>query len=60
MAERVAASGEPFRCAFDTGELHARARELGFSEIEDLGRAALVARYLRTCPPRPAPGRADI
>jgi len=58
MAERVAASGEPFRCYFDTPELHARASELGFSEIEDLGRAALVARYLPDLPvpPRPGPG----
>jgi methyltransferase (TIGR00027 family) len=58
MAERVAASGEPFRCYFDSGELHARARELGFSEIEDLDRAALVARYLPDfpAPPRPGPG----
>jgi methyltransferase (TIGR00027 family) len=58
MAERVAASGEPFRCYFDSGELHARARELGFSEIEDLDRAALVARYLPDfpVPPRPGPG----
>jgi methyltransferase (TIGR00027 family) len=58
MAERVAASGEPFRCYFDTPELHARARGLGFSEIEDLDRAALVARYLPDLPvpPRPGPG----
>ena len=58
MAERVAASGEPFRCYFDSGELHARARKLGFSEIEDLDRAALVARYLPDLPvtPRPGPG----
>jgi O-methyltransferase involved in polyketide biosynthesis len=58
MAERVAASGEPFRCYFDSAELHARARELGFSEIEDLDRAALVARYLPDLPvpPRPGPG----
>ena len=58
MAERVAASGEPFRCYFDSGELHARARELGFSEIEDLDRAALVARYLPdvSVAPRPGPG----
>ena len=58
MAERVAASGEPFRCYFDSPELHARARELGFSEIEDLDRAALVARYLPHLPvaPRPGPG----
>jgi methyltransferase (TIGR00027 family) len=58
MAERVAASGEPFRCYFDSAELHARAHELGFSEIEDLDRAALVARYLPDAPiaPRPGPG----
>jgi methyltransferase (TIGR00027 family) len=58
MAERVAAHGEPFRCYFETGELHARARRLGFAEIEDLDRAALVARYLPHLPvaPRPGPG----
>jgi methyltransferase (TIGR00027 family) len=58
LAERVAASGEPFRCYLDSDELHARARALGFSEIEDLDRAALVARYLPDLPvpPRPGPG----
>jgi methyltransferase (TIGR00027 family) len=58
MAERVAANGEPFRCYFDTPELHARARKLGFAKIEDLDRAALVARYLPDLPvpPRPGPG----
>jgi methyltransferase (TIGR00027 family) len=58
MAERVAASGEPFRCYFDSATLHARARGLGFSDIEDLDRAALVARYLPHLPvaPRPGPG----
>jgi methyltransferase (TIGR00027 family) len=58
MAERVAASGEPFRCYFDSAELHARARELGFSEIEDLDRTALIARYLPDLPtaPRSGPG----
>jgi methyltransferase (TIGR00027 family) len=58
MAERVATNGEPFRCYFDTPELHARARKLGFSDIEDLDRAALVARYLPDLPvpPRPGPG----
>jgi methyltransferase (TIGR00027 family) len=58
MAERVAASGEPFRCYFDSGELHARARELGFAEIEDLDRAALIGRYLPDLPiaPRSGPG----
>jgi methyltransferase (TIGR00027 family) len=58
MAERVAASGEPFRGYFDSGELRARAGELGFAEIEDLDRAALVARYLpdASVAPRPGPG----
>jgi methyltransferase (TIGR00027 family) len=58
MAERVAASGEPFRCDFDSAELHARARSLGFTEIEDLDRAALIGRYLPDfpVPPRSGPG----
>jgi methyltransferase (TIGR00027 family) len=58
MAERVAASGEPFRCYLDSAELHARGRQLGFSDIEDLDRAALAARYLPDLPvpPRPGPG----
>ena len=58
MAERVAASGEPFRGYFNSAELDARARKLGFSDIEDLDRAALVARYLPdlTVAPRPWPG----
>jgi hypothetical protein len=56
MAERVAASGEPFRCYLDSVALHARARGLGFSDIEDLNRAALVARYLPGSPVAPRPG----
>ncbi len=58
LAARVAASGEPFRCHLDTGALHRRARDLGFADIEDLDRAALVARYLPqvAVPPRPDPG----
>jgi methyltransferase (TIGR00027 family) len=58
MAESVAASGEPFRCYFETADLHARACKLGFSEIEDLDRAALASRYLPHLPvtPRPGPG----
>jgi methyltransferase (TIGR00027 family) len=58
MNERVAASGEPFRCYFNSAELHARALELGFSEIEDLDRAALVGRFLPNLPvaPRAGPG----
>jgi methyltransferase (TIGR00027 family) len=56
MAERVAASGEPFRCYLDTLELHERARALGYVDIEDLDRAALVARYLPQVPAKPRPG----
>jgi methyltransferase (TIGR00027 family) len=56
MAARVAASGEPFRCYLDTGALHRRARDLGFADIEDLDRAALVARYLPQVPVPPRPG----
>ena len=58
MAESVAARGEPFRCYFETENLHAGARRLGFAEIEDLDRAALVGRYLPHVPvaPRPGPG----
>ncbi len=46
MAEQVAAQGEPFRGFFDTADLHAQCRRLGYVEIEDLDRAALVALYL--------------
>lgn len=58
MAERVAASGEPFRCYLDTAALQERARGLGFAEIEDLDRAALVGRYLpdAAVAPRSGPG----
>jgi methyltransferase (TIGR00027 family) len=56
MAERVAASGEPFRCYLDSAALHARARKLGFTDIEDLDRAALVARFLPDLAVAPRPG----
>ncbi len=56
MAAHVAASGEPFRCFFDSDALHARARALGFVEIEDLDRAALAERYLTALPAKPRSG----
>jgi methyltransferase (TIGR00027 family) len=58
LAERVAEIGEPLRCFFNSVELHHRARALGFAEIEDLDRAALVGRYLPNLPvaPRAGPG----
>lgn len=62
MAERVATSGEPFRGYFETDDLHASARRLGFAEIEDFDRAALVGRYLPQSPvaPRPGPGGGHV
>ena len=58
MAEHVAASGEPFRCYLDSETLRTRALSLGFAEIEDLDRAALIKRYLPLLPvaPRSGPG----
>ena len=57
MAARVAAQGEPFRSYLDTASLHARGCALGYVEIEDMDRAALVARYLPQVPiPKPGPG----
>jgi O-methyltransferase involved in polyketide biosynthesis len=56
MAERVAASGEPFRCHLDTPALHQRARALGYVDIEDLDGAALVALYLPQVPATPRSG----
>ncbi len=56
MADQVAASGEPFRCYLDAPALHERARALGYVDIEDLDRAALVARYLPEVPAKPRRG----
>ena len=56
MAARVEASGEPFRCCLETAALHERARALGFFDIEDLDRAALVERCLPHLPVKPRPG----
>lgn len=51
MAERVAASGEPFRSFFEPEELLRDVEALGFSLVEDLDAATLNARYFQ--------GRAD-
>jgi methyltransferase (TIGR00027 family) len=56
IAARVAESGEPFRCYFETAALHRRARALGFVDIEDLDRAALVERILPHLPTKPRAG----
>jgi|HubBroStandDraft_6_1064221.scaffolds.fasta_scaffold156094_1 methyltransferase (TIGR00027 family) len=46
LAARVAAAGERFRSYFDTDSLEAQLRACGFAEIEDLGPAAIAARFL--------------
>jgi methyltransferase (TIGR00027 family) len=45
MARRVAAVGEPWRSSFDPATLARDLREMGFTRLEDLGPAALDARY---------------
>jgi methyltransferase (TIGR00027 family) len=45
MSARVAAAGEPWITHFDPGELQARLRGLGFTELEDLGPTELAARF---------------
>lgn len=44
-AERVARVGEPWLTFFDPPEIAAQLRDLGFHEIEDLGPAAMAARF---------------
>ncbi|HLW89458.1 MAG TPA: SAM-dependent methyltransferase [Terriglobales bacterium] len=44
-ASRVAELGEPWLNYFETDELGAKLRTLGFSEIEDLGPREIAARY---------------
>ncbi len=56
LAAKVAEQGEPFRCTLDTKALHARAGALGFADIEDLDRAALVERFLPAVAVKPRPG----
>jgi methyltransferase (TIGR00027 family) len=45
LAARVASVGETFRSDFESDDLHAKLRELGFREIEDLGPALIRERY---------------
>lgn len=44
-ADRVAKLGEPWLTYFEPAEIAAELRDSGFTEIEDLGPAALAARY---------------
>lgn len=45
LAARVAAAGEPFRLFFEPEQLARKLREIGFSEIEDLGSDEINRRY---------------
>ncbi|WP_306600809.1 SAM-dependent methyltransferase [Geothrix sp. 21YS21S-2] len=45
LERRVAAVGEHLRSRFETDELHARMRALGFRSIEDLGPAGIRNRF---------------
>jgi methyltransferase (TIGR00027 family) len=45
LAARVAAAGEPMNPGLETGDLHARLRALGFTELEDLGPADIRKRW---------------
>jgi len=49
-AERVAAVGEAWINFFDTAQLHRELGALGFPALEDLGPAAIVARYVPSEP----------
>jgi methyltransferase (TIGR00027 family) len=56
VGARVADMGEPLRAGWDTGRLHSLLREVGFGEIEDLGRPEIRARYLGVPPGREGGG----
>jgi methyltransferase (TIGR00027 family) len=45
LAARVSSVGEMFRTCWDTERLHARLRDLGYRQLEDLGPVEIVARY---------------
>jgi len=45
LSALVGSIGEPFRLFWEPGKLEVRLRQMGFGEIEDLGREQLNARY---------------
>jgi methyltransferase (TIGR00027 family) len=46
LAERTAAVGEPLLSTFEPAEMAALLRGAGFDEVEDLGRAEILTRFL--------------
>jgi methyltransferase (TIGR00027 family) len=53
LAARVASLGEAFVTLFESTDLHARLKTIGFHEIEDLSPREIVARYFPQRPERP-------
>lgn len=56
LRERVAGLGEPLQPGWETPDLHALLRACGFTDLEDLGRPEIRARYLGKPPGPAAPG----
>ena len=56
MAERVAASGEPFRCALETQALHERARAMGYRRDRGSGPRRSGRPLSAGAPVKPRPG----
>ena len=59
LVAHVAEVGEPLLPGLETEDLHAILRELGFGDIEDLGRREIRSRYLGL-PPGDADGDAHV
>jgi methyltransferase (TIGR00027 family) len=59
LVAHVADVGEPLRPGLETEDVHAMLRELGFTEIEDIGRREIRSRYLGQ-PPGDADGDAHV
>lgn len=59
LVDHVAEVGEPLRPGLEPEALHTMLRELGFDDVEDLGRREIRARYLGL-PPGDAHGDAHV
>jgi len=59
LEARVAELGEPFRGGWDIAEMTTLLTDLGFDDVEDLGRSQIRTRYLGL-PPDHRPGGAHV
>lgn len=59
LVSHVAGVGEPLRAGLESDHLHAMLAELGFTEVEDIGRREIRSRYLGL-PPGDAEGDAHV